>query len=139
MVSAAQGGVARSSLRILIVDDELTLLQLMQKYVTRLGYQVEVCSRAREALARYAQDPGAFAVVVVDLFLPDLPGEDLVCELYRVHAGVRVLICSGYPFHPTKFSRELQAQIGFLQKPFLPKMLGEAIEKLLSHGRAAQA
>jgi two-component system, cell cycle sensor histidine kinase and response regulator CckA len=117
-------------LRVLLLDDETSLLQLLTRYLTRLGYDVEGFSRGREALAAFEARPGDFAIAMVDLTLQDMPGEQVVRRMLDISADARILVCSGYPFSVESLPDEVQNRVGYLQKPFLPRMLVAAIEEL---------
>jgi DNA-binding NtrC family response regulator len=102
---------------LLIVDDEPKLLDLLSRYLGRLGYQVETCGNAEDALARFQAGPDRFSLAVTDLSLPSLNGEDLIERMRQLRPGLPAIITSGYPYVPRA------ADVGFLQKPFLPQML----------------
>lgn len=111
--------------RILLVDDEAPLLDLLKRYLERLGYEVDACLNSEAALALFEQDPSRYVLVLTDLTLPGIDGEEMI-ERMRVRAPkLRVIVASGYPYEPTN------KRTGFLLKPFLPKMLAEQIEKIL--------
>jgi DNA-binding NtrC family response regulator len=112
--------------RLLIVEDEAALRELLQRYLGRMGYQAETCPGSKEALERFAAEPAAFALVITDLTLPELNGEELLARIRAIRPQQRALILSGYPHQP------LAPLTGFLQKPFLPKMLLEEIERALA-------
>ncbi len=110
---------------LLIVDDEPTLLDLLSRYLGRLGYEVKTCGDAREALALFQAQPERFSMAITDLSLAELNGEELIERMRQVRPGLPAIITSGYPHVPSG------AGVGFLQKPFLPKMLAEAVERAL--------
>ncbi|HYV62046.1 MAG TPA: response regulator [Bryobacteraceae bacterium] len=112
-------------LRLLIVDDEPNLLGLLRRYLGRLGYEVETCGDAAEALALFQAKPESFSMAITDLSLPALNGEELIERMRQIRPGLPAIITSGYPYQPRA------AGVGFLQKPFLPQMLVEAVEKAL--------
>jgi DNA-binding NtrC family response regulator len=112
--------------RILIVDDEPTLLALLTRFLERQGHQLTACESAESALREFRAKPAEFDCVITDLTLPDIAGEALLDELRKLRPGLPALIASGYPYEPR------QAGVGFLQKPFLPQALARALEKLLS-------
>ncbi len=111
--------------RLLIIDDEPNLLDLLRRYLGRIGYEVETCGDAHAALALFQADPDRFSMAITDLSLPALNGEELIEQLRQIRPGLPALITSGYPYQPRA------AGVGFLQKPFLPQMLAEAVEKAL--------
>ena len=110
---------------LLLVDDEPSLTELLKKYLERLGYRVDACSDPEAALALFDAHPERYAVLVTDLTLPSMSGEDLVARSRERTPGLRAIIASGYPYEPRG------AGIEFLQKPFLPNLLAQAIERIL--------
>ena len=128
-----------SSIRILLVEDELPLLHLLEKHLNRLGFDVDAYPKALDALAAFAGSPGSYDLVIADLGIPDMPGDTLLTKMLAIKPNLLYLICSGSPFFIASLPAALQHKVSFLQKPFLPKMLAEAIEKLMgrkdiSHG-----
>ena len=111
---------------ILLVDDEPALLELLKKYLERLGYVVDACVSAEDALAKFEEDPARYALVLTDLTLPGVSGEQMLDRMRAKRPSLRAIVASGYPYVPRS------KKIVFLQKPFMPKMLAEAIEKLLA-------
>jgi DNA-binding NtrC family response regulator len=112
--------------RLLVVEDEGALCDLLQRFLERAGYEVEVFSSSQEALARFKAEPGAFSLVITDLSLQPLNGEELLERMRGVDPQLRAVIVSGYPHVP------LHPRTGFLLKPFLPKMLLEEIGRALA-------
>lgn len=114
------------ALRLLIVDDEASLLNLLDRYLKRLGYQVDTALTGEEALTRFAQSPASYDCVLTDLTLPGMSGEQLIERIRELRPGLPALISSGYPYEPRP-----GVPTAFLQKPYLPAMLAEQIEKLM--------
>lgn len=119
-----------SAERLLVVDDEAALLQLLRRYLERLGYQVETAGSAEDALAKFSASPNDYAAIVTDMTLPGMNGEELLEHMRTLRPGVPALISSGYPYEPRS------PATGFLQKPFLPAMLAEELERLLKRRRS---
>lgn len=117
--------------RLLIVDDEAALLDLLKRYLERLGYEVDVAGNPKDALAQFETDPERYVCVLTDLALPGINGEELVERMRAKNPELRALISSGYPYEP-RSPRTL-----FLQKPYLPKMLAQTIEELLGRRTGA--
>lgn len=118
--------------RILLVDDEQALLHLLEKYLKRIGHQVETHSKSTEALQRFEAAPDRYDLVIADLRMPDMPGDSMLTRMLEIRPTLRILICSGTPFFLSNLPQGLEKQVAFLQKPFLPKMMAEALEKLLA-------
>ena len=125
--------------RVLVVDDELPLLNLMQRYLERLGYEVETCPDSQEALNRIIQDPLRFRLVVADLSMPQLSGRDMVVKIGEVNPEIAILVCSGEPFDCQTLPHARPERVNFLQKPFAAKMLAAAVAELLPSATATGA
>ena len=114
-----------SSPCLLLVDDEPALTELLKTYLERRGYRVDACTHPEAALLLLDAHPERYAVLVTDLTLPTMNGEELVARSRDRTPGLRAIIASGYPFEPR------MAGVEFLQKPFLPNLLAQAIERAL--------
>ncbi len=116
---------AGARLRLLIVDDEPSLLGLLKLYLERLGYAVDVAATPQAALEYFESDPGKYACILTDLKLPGMTGEEMLERMRVLRPGLLALVSSGLPYQPQS------AGIGFLQKPYLPAMLAQALEGVL--------
>lgn len=121
------------ALRLLVVDDEATLTDLLAKYLERIGYEVDSFTSADAAIARFAEDPTHYSLVLTDLTLTDVNGEEMIQRMRVLNPALRAIISSGYPYQPRS------PLTGFLQKPFVPKMLAEMIEQMLKGKETAQS
>lgn len=122
----------RQAGRILIVDDEKALLVVMEQYLRRLGYEVAACLSGREAWDLFEPHPSAYSLVLADITMPEMSGQELLLRMLELNPTIGILICSGYPFDVSTLPATVHRQTGFLQKPFTPKMLSEAIERVLA-------
>ena len=118
--------------RILLVEDEVSLIQLLEKYLRRLGYEVEAYPASKDALHSFERAPQNYDLVIADLGMPDIPGDTLLTRMLEIRPDLCILICSGSPFFLANLPKALEKQVAFLQKPFVPKMLSEAVAQLLS-------
>ena len=114
--------------RLLVVDDEAPLLELLRKYLERLGYRVDACISAEQAWDLFDADPSGYSLVITDLTLPGTSGEDLLVRMRARHPALRAIVSTGYPHVPQS------PRTGFVQKPFLPKTLAAEIERILKTG-----
>jgi DNA-binding NtrC family response regulator len=111
-------------------------MQLLEKYLMRLGYEVEAHSASTEAMQRFEDAPQSYDLVIADLGMPELPGDTLLTRMLEIRPELRILICSGSPFYISSLPKALEQQVAFLQKPFVPKMLAEAIARLVNEPQA---
>lgn len=124
-------------LRIMAVDDEPSLLQLMRAFLGRLGHEVHLFEHAPEAILAVETTGPSFDLAIVDLTMPEMTGEELLRHLIAADPGLRVLVCSGYPFDVSHMPETVRDRIGFLQKPFLPTMLQREVTRLCPQPRAS--
>jgi DNA-binding NtrC family response regulator len=87
--------------------------------------------RADEALALFEANPDAYTLLVADITLPDMPGNEMAVQMAGRNPQLRILLCSGYPFAVDSLPESIRGRFSSLQKPFLPNMLAEALEQLL--------
>lgn len=111
--------------RLLIVDDEPAVLDLLKRYLERFGYAVEITLSGEAALQLFEAAPERYDLVITDLNLPGIGGEELLKRMRQRRPTQRALISSGYPHQP------MLSNVGFLLKPYLPKMMVEAIDQML--------
>ena len=123
---------AEPKARILLVDDEAAITRLMQTYLTKLGYHVDTSLDATGAFELVKPGSTPYDLLVADLTLPDLPGQQMALRMVAENQRLRVLLCSGYPFAVDSLDETLQPRFASLLKPFLPNMLAEALDELLS-------
>lgn len=117
--------------RILVVDDELSLLKLLQIYLTRAGHHVVCFATATEAIGHLDQDETPFDIAVLDHWLPDMSGIDLLNGVLYRRPSTLILLASGSLVDVESLHLAHPERVTFLRKPYLPRMLVEAINTLL--------
>ena len=123
--------------RLLVIEDNQPLMELINRYLMRLGYRVEPCSDAAQAWAAYEGAPASFSLVLADLTLANGSSEDVLRRMIRLNPDLRILVSSGYPFDVSTLDAGAGGRVGFLAKPFMPRMLAEAVRSLLGPAAAA--
>src|ERR1035441_10035301 len=104
--------------RILIVDDEPTLLKMLAVYLRRLGYAVVTVGSTENAWAEVEAAPHAFALVVLDATLTGVPMLDLAARMLAADPRLCVIAASGYPVDMAVLEAAAPGRVMFLQKPF---------------------
>jgi DNA-binding response OmpR family regulator len=114
--------------RILVVDDDATVAEVVERYLQREGYSVETVGDGRTALDRALADPPD--LVVLDLMLPGIGGLD-VCRRIRALAPVPVIMLTARGDEADRVvGRELGAD-DYVAKPFSPKELVARVRAVL--------
>jgi PAS domain S-box-containing protein len=117
--------------RILCVDDEPMLVDLLKAELGRLGYDVTARNSSVEALELFQAHPEQFDLVITDQTMPHLTGMQLAHELRRLRPDVPIIICTGYS---DKVSEEKIEQAGIkkmLMKPVDLRQLVEVVRGVL--------
>jgi CheY-like chemotaxis protein len=130
------------AVRILVVDDEPALLESMCSYLSRLGHKVTAFrsgGAAWESLASegLSSESAAPFVMIIDLTLPGMSGEELIRKVVERDPTIAVLATSGYPRSLETLGLPWGARVATLPKPFTPRMLNEALERLLGGEQSA--
>lgn len=113
--------------RILIVDDDDALLELMRTYLARVGYQVDARGSAEEAWMLLQADPSLYSLALLDMSMPGMGGQRLAQRILELHPLIRVVVVSGYPAEFSGVEMLGGQRVSFLRKPFAPKELLDAV------------
>ncbi len=92
----AVAGLVQGRERILFVDDESDLAEMVGTMLERLGYTVTAVTSSQEALDLFSSSPEAYDLLVTDLTMPKMTGLALARKVKALRANVPVIICTGY-------------------------------------------
>ena len=121
--------------RILIVEDEPRLSQLMADYLQHAHFHTEQTDSAREAMALAKKEH--FQAILLDLMLPDGDGMD-VCKAIRQHSQVPILMVTA---RVDEVDRLLGLELGaddYICKPFSPREVGARVKAVLRRANPQQ-
>lgn len=121
----------KSTARILLVDDEESIVNTVQKLLQRQGYAVTGVMAAREALSLFKQNQDSFDLVITDRFMPDMSGDSLVEELRALKPRIPVVVCSGYSSEESCEAGGSEGATEYLSKPVAKSEYISTIERLL--------
>ena len=79
--------------RILLVDDDPAIAELLRIHFEADGFDVEVADNGKAAMALLNSRP--FDLIITDLFMPDMDGLELIKELPRKHSAIKIIAVSG--------------------------------------------
>ncbi|MFM1847742.1 MAG: hypothetical protein RL417_1216 [Pseudomonadota bacterium] len=130
---APSGVLERGHERILIVDDEYPVRNVLSLSLQHLGYSVEVASSGLEALEKYSE-PDAFDLVLLDMLMPELSGEETFFKLKALDPNLGVLVISGYSSERSVHNILDNGGRDFLQKPFTIDELSRKVRECLGKG-----
>jgi two-component system cell cycle sensor histidine kinase/response regulator CckA len=119
------------TLRVLVVDDEKSILVFAERALRSAGYDVVVASDGPEALRLVEAQPRPFDVFVVDVVMPQMRGDELGRRLRHQDPDVRVLYFTGYSEQLFEHRQSLWEHEAFIEKPVTIRGLLEAVSLML--------
>ncbi len=115
--------------RVLIVDDEESIRELLTRALELAEYQVEAAADARAAIDRLRL--GGYDLLIADLRMPGMDGLALIREARRLHPSLAVIIITGYSSEATAIQAVNLGVVGYLVKPFrIPQVLSAVARAL---------
>jgi len=116
------------ALSVLVVDDEPDVQRSTGRLLQTLGHRVLRASSGAEALDVYGQaGAGEIDVVLLDMIMPGMDGEEVFARLQQIDPGVRVVVCSGYSRNERVEALVRRGAVGFLEKPFARRQLRDVL------------
>lgn len=130
--------MSQRSTRILLVDDDLELLDLLNNWLTHSGYEVEAAADGYEAIALARRSP--FDVVITDLKMPEIDGLKLLSILKEINPDSNVIFLSGQANMSDAIAALREGRsFDFLQKPLRDmRALNLVVERALAHQRQGE-
>ncbi|MBE9547318.1 MAG: PAS domain S-box protein [Proteobacteria bacterium] len=122
----------RGDERILFVDDEQVLVDVGKEMLEHLGYEVVTRTSSIEALELFREQPDGFNLVITDMTMPNMRGDNLAEELLDIRPDIPIILCTGFSEH---ISEEKAKEIGireFVMKPLVMRDLANIIRKELT-------
>jgi CheY-like chemotaxis protein len=121
--------------RILFVDDEPALTLMGQKFLGKLGYQVQTTNSSVEALEIFRSKPKEFDLVITDLTMPELTGINLAKTLLEIRPDLPVVLCTGFSDQVNEEMLQSIGIRGLLLKPLTIHELAHSVRMAIGHNR----
>ena len=118
--------------RVLLIDDEESILDMAEQMLEGLGYEVVVHQSTGEALEQFKEDPNRFDLVITDQIMPKMTGLELASELKTIRSDVPIIICSGNGDQHLKKKIKKKGIQKFLPKPLVMRDLADTIKEVLN-------
>ncbi|MGE5254790.1 MAG: response regulator [Planctomycetaceae bacterium] len=119
---------------ILLVDDEETIIEVMEKALLLTGYKVFVARGGEEALEVFKKNRERIDIVILDMIMPGMGGGKVFDSLRALHPGVKVVLSSGYSIDGEASQIMARGCNGFIQKPFGIRELSQKIREVMGKG-----
>ena len=118
--------------KVLLVDDESDLIEMMKEMIHHLGYQPTAFTDSRRALAAFRDKPEAFDVAILDMAMPGLSGVELAEAMRKIRPAMPIILCTGYKDQPVADPHLSNVFNRVLMKPLELHLLAEAIDRVLT-------
>lgn len=129
--SGADEAAYRGSGRVLVVGDEEPVRTVATRMLEGMGFSVECASDGLDGVEKFAADPTGYVLVLLDLTMPQLNGEEVFRRMRRIRPEVRVVLMSGYSEQEAISGFVGQGLAGYLHKPFGQEQFVAAIRACL--------
>lgn len=116
--------------RVLIIDDEPNIREAIEVILDLSDVQTVSAGDGRSAVRRLGEDPASFGLVILDLTMPGLSGEETLSALRAIDRQIPIIITSGRPEHHLDPAISALSQ-GYLRKPFAAEGLLGLLDRFL--------
>ncbi|MBN1273915.1 MAG: response regulator [Candidatus Aminicenantes bacterium] len=123
--------VPRGHETILLVEDERSILKMAKKMLERLGYTALIANSPTEAVRIAKKHAGEIHLLITDVIMPEMHGNDLAKKLKTIHPAIKCLFMSGYMNSIIAQRGVLDDDVNFIQKPFSQRDLGFKVNEAL--------
>ncbi|MCR4316027.1 MAG: PAS domain S-box protein [Planctomycetes bacterium] len=131
-VEVEPSAIEKFSGTILVVDDEVAIRLLAQRVLTKAGFRVLLARDGQEAVDVFGANREAIRLVLLDMTLPKMSGEQVFRSIRMIDQSVKVLLTSGYNEQDATSRFAGKGLAGFIQKPYEPSDLLAKIAQILA-------
>ena len=121
--------------RILMVDDEPSIVKMQKQNLERLGYTVAARSGSMEALEAFRTAPGSFDLIITDMTMPNMSGDELALSVKEIRPDIPVILCTGFSEKVNVKTAKDMLIDGFLMKPVDKEKMAKTVRKVLDEAK----
>jgi two-component system cell cycle sensor histidine kinase/response regulator CckA len=123
---------AASNIKIMIVDDEEYVLNILAEILDFLGYRIEKCSSGEDAVAYFNKNNNDIDFAIIDLKMPQMDGRQTSACLRQINPDLKIIFTSGFDDKPIT-EENLAGVVGFLKKPYSINQVSKSLKEMLSN------
>ncbi|MCU0289936.1 MAG: response regulator [Acidobacteria bacterium] len=117
--------------RILLVDDEWTLVEMGKQMLERFGYSVDIKTSSPGALEVFSADPTAYDLIITDQTMPVMTGIQLSQEIRQIRPDIPVILCTGFSEIIDEENFKSRGIDAFIMKPIVMREIAAIIRQVL--------
>jgi CheY-like chemotaxis protein len=129
----------RGSELILVAEDHEGLRELALETLSSDGYEVIVTTNGQEAVRLFGERSSEISLVILDVVMPGLCGPEAYDEMCKNKADLPVIFTTGHSMELADLHQRIEKGARFLQKPYMPQALGQAVREVLDRERVSKA
>jgi PAS domain S-box-containing protein len=122
----------RKEAKVLLVDDDELVRNLVSNMLRSLGHKAVICKDGLEALELYRQSWREFDLVILDMMMPRMNGRDAFVNMRSINKDIKALLISGFSIEGEAQSLLDAGMKGFIQKPFNFSDFSKVVGKILN-------
>ncbi len=122
----------RGTGRILLIEDDPSLAGLNQKRLEKLGYHADSQTDPVEALELFRASPNLYDLVITDMTMPNMTGDQLCREILEIRPDMAIILCTGFSEKISEASAKSLGAAKYLEKPISMGDLAQSVHTLLS-------
>ncbi len=119
---------------VLVVDDEPSVRTVVKRMLEKSGFDVLTANDGREGLERFKEHADEICLVILDMTMPYMNGEEVFREIKKIRKDIRVILSSGFNEQDATNRFAGKGLAGFIQKPFQIGKLLEKIREVMNGG-----
>ncbi|MBU1341112.1 MAG: response regulator [Proteobacteria bacterium] len=125
--------------KILFVDDETAIVEIVTQSLERLGYEVTGKTSSVEALNEFETHPDRFDLIITDMTMPGIIGTNLIKKIREIRPGIPVMLCTGYSHLADAETAKALNINEFIYKPVSINELSAKVRKIFDQTNEPQA
>ncbi|MFZ0389704.1 MAG: ATP-binding protein [Calditrichia bacterium] len=122
-------------IRLLLVDDEEYVLNILSDILEFLGYRVWKKEGGRKAVSFFREHASEIDVAIIDLRMPGMDGRTTALELRKINPALQIIFTSGFDDGPSN-DEIIQGLVGFLKKPYSINQVAKTLQDILLNQRS---
>ena len=130
------GPAPRGGEHIMLVEDDHQILRMTQQMLERQGYKITPFDNGINALNEFCTNPLEYDLVITDMTMPIMTGDQLAVEVMHKSPETPVILCTGFSEHITQEQAEALGVAAFLMKPMARNKVAGIVRRVLDKAKA---
>jgi two-component system, cell cycle sensor histidine kinase and response regulator CckA len=122
--------------KILLVDDEKIVVDVLKTMLENLGYQVTAHTSSIEAFEAFRNNPFKYDLIITDMTMPNMTGKDLAAEVLAINPNMPTILCTGFSERIDEESARAMGIKAFIMKPVVIKQLASTVREVLDRDKS---